>query len=261
MPNRCSRAAAWLLVLASSVSAAAAQQPPAPPDTDSDPTRPVFLSVRPEYYNLLNGVERQVLIGRFDAGVFRNKPLPGAKTGIILRFEAPLARTDTGSDSAVGLGDLYAQFLVVPYATRTFAWVIGSGFVLDTATDSLLGGGKWMVAPLVAPLWRLPRGLFLVKLQNFSSFAGDAQRADVNFLLVTPTLLYALDRNWWVLVDTETKSNWKADGRTGVKSGFQVGRRVTSGMALWVKPEVWWGAHRDGDWNLKFGIVWYQRRK
>jgi hypothetical protein len=32
-------------------------------------------------------------------------------------------------------------------------------------------------------------------------------------------------------------------------------------MALWVKPEVWWGAHRDGDWNLKFGIVWYQRRK
>lgn len=256
---------AWVLVVLSAAPVVAAQQPqppaPAPEiNNDSDPTRPVFLSARPEYYNLPNGVERQVLIGRFDAGLLRNRPLPGAKTGILLRFEVPLARTDTGSDSATGLGDLYGQFLLVPYATRKFAWVVGSGFLLDTATDDLLGSGKWVVAPVAAPLWRLNRGLFFVKLQNFTSFAGDEQAADINYFLVTPTLIHGVGRDWWVLADTETKSDWNADGRTGVKSGFQVGRRVTTGLGLWVKPEVWWAANRDGDWNLKFGLVWYQRR-
>ena len=25
-----------------------------------------------------------------------------------------------------------------------------------------------------------------------------------------------------------------------------------------VAPEFWWGANRDGQWNLKTGIVWYR---
>jgi len=39
----------------------------------------------------------------------------------------------------------------------------------------------------------------------------------------------------------------------------QLGHRI-AGVGLWVKPEVWWGAHRDGSWNIKVGLVWYQRR-
>jgi hypothetical protein len=242
---------------------ARAQQPPAQPEqveTDNDPTRPVFVSFRPEFYKISDDVDRFALISRYDAAVFRRRGIPGAKTGIILRFELPLAHTDTAAASALGLGDAYAQFLLVPHATRTFAWVAGSGFTLPTATDPLLGSGKWVAAPLGLPLWRFSRGLFLIKVQNFMSFAGDDDRPDIHYLLVTPVFLHAVGRNWWVLADTETKSNWKADGRTGVKSGFQVGRRTTRRLGVWVKPEVWWGANRDGKWNLKFGFVWYQRR-
>jgi hypothetical protein len=101
--------------------------------------------------------------------------------------------------------------------------------------------------------------MFFVKVQNFISVAGDADRADVNFLLLTPLFVHAVGRNWWVLLDSETKTKWTDGGRTGVKSGFQFGRLLGDNLGLWIKPEAWWGPNRDGQWNLKGGVVWYQR--
>jgi hypothetical protein len=237
-----------LALLLGQVPVAAQQATPQP--SGEDPTRPVFVSVRPEFFNF-EGQHRQLLIGRYDSR-FRQR--------VILRFEVPLVRTEIDGHATGGLGDAYAQFLVVPYGSGRFALVTGSGFLLPTATDEVVGGGKWVLAPVVAPLWRHARGLFFVKLQNFTSVGGDDSRPDVNYFLVTPTFIRAVGSAWWVLADTETKTNWRADGRTGVKSGLQVGRRIATGVALWVKPEVWWGANRDGTWNLKIGLVWYQRR-
>jgi hypothetical protein len=259
MWNGPSRAVAWLLVLLSTVTVAAAQEQA---ETDSDPTRPVFLSLRPEFYRISEDVDRFSLIARYDRGLFREKGFLGARSGLILRFELPVfSHADTASDSASGLGDAYGQFLLVPHASRKFLWIAGSGFLLPTATDPLLGAGKWVAAPLVVPLWRLPRGLFLVKVQNFTSFAGDSDRRDINHLLITPIYIRTVGRNFWILLDTETKTNWEDDGRTGVKSGLQFGRRAGRAYGFWIKPEVWWGPNRDGDWNLKIGLLWYQRRR
>ena len=249
----------WLLALVVVLlpALAAAQQA----ETDSDPTRPVFLSLRPEFSRIDDDAERFSLIARYDVGLFRQKGFLGAKSGLILRFELPVfSQADTATASAGGLGDAYGQFLLVPHASRKFLWVAGSGFLAPTATDPLLGTGKWIAAPLVVPVWRLSRGLFLIKVQNFTSFAGDSERRDLNHLLITPIYIRTVGRNFWVLFDTETKTNWEADGRTGVKTGFQFGRRAGRAYGFWVKPEVWWGPNRDGEWNLKLGLLWYQRR-
>ena len=264
-PWRIGAALCFLLVAVRPLSAQ--QQPPppqAPParaevETDSDPTRPVFLSVRPEFY-FFEGFSQQLFITRYDSAIWKQRRVLGAKSGVILRFELPVARLDTGESATAGLGDAYGQFFVVPYLSAKFAWVAGTGLVMPTATDERLGGGKWILAPVVAPVWRLPRGLFYVKFQNFVSIGGDDSRADVNFLLVTPTFIHGVGRSWWVLADSETKTNWERGARTGVKSGFQLGRRLATGVGLWVKPEIWWGANRDGIWNIKVGVVWYQRR-
>jgi hypothetical protein len=247
-------AAATVLALVVGLVPADARQatPPASGEvqTDSDPTRPVFVSVRPEFYNF-DRQHRQLLIGRYDTAFRR---------AVILRVEVPAVRTDSGQQDTMGLGDAYAQFLLVPYASGRFAFVAGSGVVVPTATDARLGGGKWVLAPVTAPLWRFPRGLAYLKIQNFTSVAGDDDRPTINYLLVTPTFIRAVGQAWWVLADTETKTNWREDGQTGVKTGLQIGRRVATGVGVWVKPEVWWGSHRDGTWNLKVGLVWYQRR-
>jgi hypothetical protein len=226
--------------------------------TDSDPTRPVFFSVRPELYRVGEDVSKLTLTIRYDTALLKTHRVFGGAPGVILRFEVPAVGAEANGQRQVGLGDAYGQFLVMPYVKGGFGWVVGSGFVLPTATDTLLGGSKWVLAPVAVPVWRFPRGLFFVKVQNFASIAGDPGRPDLNFLLVTPTLLHVVRRVWWVLADSETRTTWAANGRTGVKSGLQLGRRIAPGVGFWIKPEVWWGPNRDGQWNLKFGLIWYQ---
>jgi hypothetical protein len=229
-------------------------------DTDSDPTRPVFFSIRPEFYNPSAGVTQEALIFRLDrASLGGQRWLPGRR-GVLLRFEVPLVETHAaGLPLQAGLGDAYAQILAVPYLTRSSAFLVGTGVLAPSASDNLLGAGKWVLAPVAAPVWFFARrGMFFVKFQNFASFAGESGRPDVNYLLITPTFIHAVLGRWWVLADSEAKTNWLMDSQTSVKSGLQVGRRLNSGLAFWVKPEFYWGARRDGTWNLKFGLVWYR---
>ena len=228
--------------------------------SDSDPTRPVFFSVRPEFYRVADGIEQRALILRYDSAFLATRRIGRGLPGVVVRFEAPLVAADLHREHRGGFGDAYGQFFVMPYARNGFVWAVGSGVILPTATSDVLGTGKLVVAPVVAPLWRFRRGLFLVKLQNFISVGGDSTRANLNYLLVTPLFVHALGARFWILADSETKTDWTDGGRTGVKSGLQIGRAIAPHVGLWVKPEVWWRPNRDGRWNLKFGIVWYQRR-
>lgn len=237
-----------------------AQQKPSEVRSEEDPTRPLFFSIRPEFYNLQQGAWQSKLIFRYDTEFLKKRRWLGGKKGVILRFEIPMTWSHVLNRTKGGVGDIYGQWLVAPYITRKFAFVLGTGLSLPSASDSSLGNGKWVLAPAVIPLWFIPgKGFFLLKVQNFVSIAGDSHRPDINFLLITPALFYRVRQHWWILADTETKSNWKRDGRTGVKSGLQLGRVITPRFGLWVKPEFWWGTNRDGDWNLKFGLVWYRK--
>lgn len=237
----------------------AAGQEPVETRTDSDPTRPVLYSLRPEFYKPAEGVWRMQFVARYDAAVVRKRRWFSGHRGMLLRFELPIASVGTPDVTKSGLGDAYGQLLLVPYLSGRFAFVAGSGLIMPTASDTLLGSGKWTLAPAVLPVWFIRGvGLAFVKFQNFTSIAGDADRPDSNFLLITPTFIQRVGRTSWYLVDTETKTDWQRDGRTGVKSGFQYGWILPNRIGIWIKPEVWWGPNRDGQWNIKTGLVWYR---
>ncbi len=228
--------------------------------TDSNPTRAVLFSIRPELYRPAGDVTRAALIFRYDrAALMKRRWLPGRR-GAIFRFEAPVARAQVaGAVSETGIGDIYGQLLLVPYISPTFAFVAGAGLVVPTATGPLLGAGKWVLAPAAGPVWFLPgQGMIFLKFQNFVAIAGDGDRPDINHLVIAPTIIRIFRQRWWVLVDSEARTDWLRDRRTSVKSGLQIGHAVGPRLAIWAKPEVWWGANRDGRWNLKFAVVWYR---
>jgi hypothetical protein len=189
-------------------------QPSAAVENDANPTRAVLFSLRPEIYRPSEGVTQAALIFRYDQASLRQRRwLPG-KRGVLLRFEMPVSYTNSGDTvQQAGLGDAYAQAISIPYFSRTFAFFVGTGLKIPTATDQVLGSGKWTLAPLAGPIWFLPtRALFFVKVQELVSIAGDSARPDVNTLLITPVFIQTVKTRWWILVDSETNTNWERDG-------------------------------------------------
>ena len=233
-----------------------AQQPEA--GVEDNPTRAVFLSVRDEYRNLRDGAWNNRLILRKDALVLKGSR--AARRGFLLRADLSITTTHLGSETHTGLGDLYGQALYIPYLSRKFAFVVGSGFVFPTATHKTLGLGKWQVAPLAVPVWFLPRakGFFLVKVQDFISIAGVGDRPDVHILGVNPALVFVPARRWWVPVEIESRTNWKNDNKTNFRAGLGLGRVITPRFGLEVRCEVPFGGTRSGDWTIKVAAIRYK---
>jgi len=253
-----------LFVSASSPSLAqtpqSGSQPQQPePGIDDDPTRAVFFSVREEYRNLLNGAWNNRIVLRKDAAVLKGKRLSG-RAGFLLRTDVPIVTTHLGSETHTGLGDIYGQVLYVPHLNRKFAFVIGTGIVLPTATHKTLGQGKWQIAPLVVPVWYLAqkKGLFLVKFQDFISIAGVGDRPDVHALFINPTLNYLPARRWLVQAEVESRTNWKNGNRTDFRVGFGAGKVLTRRFFLGIKCEVPMGGNRLGDWTIKVTNTFYR---
>lgn len=255
------------LLLIAIPSFAQTSPPPSPEQEEArdeaDPTQSVFFSVRNEYFNLNDEAWTNSLILRSDRIFFRKRRKLGGKLGILTRVDLPLVTTGVSGSTHAGLGDLYGQVLYVPWLAPGFALGLGSGLTFPIATQRTLGGGKWRVAPLAAPIWFFPKrkGFFLVKLQEFVSFAGDSDRPDSNHLLTTPTLVYRVRPRWWILLDTEIKTDWERDNQLSFRTGFQLGRVLSPRFAIAVKPEIPWGRHREGDWALKTLFTWFRRRE
>jgi hypothetical protein len=194
-----------------------------------------------------------------DQLTLKNLGVKGGRKGLLLRFDLPTVTVHAGDDTDTGLGDLYGQALFFPRLNR-FALGVGTGLFVPTASLDTTGTGKWSVAPLVAPLWFFPQraGFAYVKIQDVLSFAGEGNRPDLHYLLVTPTLVKRTGRRSWLLLDSEGVFDWKND-RRGYKSGLQLGSYFHGPNGAWIKVEIPWGPDQQADWILKASFLRYEK--
>jgi hypothetical protein len=193
------------------------------------------------------------VIFRVDRLAMKRFGIKGGGKGILLRFDIPFVTVHRGSITEKGLGDLYGQAIYFPQIRRKRMIGVGTGIVFPTATSNVLGAGKLILSPSVVPVWYWKnRERFLyIRIQNYVSIAGKSSRANVNYLLVAPTLVHRLTRKWWLSEDTEFKWDWHNKLQSAI-SGLKIGRMVRRGYGFWVKPEIPWGPSRSGGFNLKF---------
>jgi hypothetical protein len=229
--------------------------PPPPVGDDSDPTRPVAWSLREEYYNLPGEAWTNAFLFRVDRAFLKARPQPVLKRGLLTRVDVPFLVAHRAEGTSAGLGDIYAQALLLPYSKGKFVLAAGSGVSLPTATNRRQGTGKLTIAPAVAPVWFIPkRGFCLVKVQDFFSVAGVRDRPDLHYMTITPLLVWRLKgKPYWVQLDAETQTNWSAKAHTGYKTGFQVGR-MTKKRGMWIKVEVGMGPYRVQSLAIKTSI-------
>lgn len=172
----------------------------------------------------------------------------------LLRATLPVSSVDTGAQSKTGLGDLniFDIFLLQTEGTQLG---VGPLITAPTASDDLLGTGKWQGGLAAVAVKPSPKGILGGLLQWQSSFAGDDDRADVQSLTAQPFIIYNLPEGWYLrstgiwTFDLEKDTYYIPVGLGGGKA-WKAGSII---MNAFVEPQ-WTVAHDDGAVFPKFVV-------
>jgi hypothetical protein len=139
-------------------------------------------------------------------------------------------------------------------------WGAGPTFTLPTATDSMLGSGKWSSGPAGVVLTMQGHWVVGVLANQQWSFAGWGDN-DVSAMLIQPFVNYNLPHGWYLTTAPIITANWKADSdnRWTLPLGAGVGKIVKLGrlpinvqLSAYnnvVTPEAF-----GADWQLRFQV-------
>lgn len=165
-----------------------------------------------------------------------------------------------GLDSAAGLGDIQLQLFLSPKKASKFIWGVGPVFQFDTATDDVLGQGKWCAGPTGVALFMEGPWVVGVLANNIWSFAGDDDREDVNQMLVQPFVNYNFKGGWYLTFSPIMTANWEADSddRWTVPLGGGAGKILHFGkLPVNTSLQAYYNVeHPDeaAEWQLRFQV-------
>lgn len=183
---------------------------------------------------------------------------------VISRTIIPVAwQTDIAGPTGnqFGLGDVTQSLFFSPKEPTSTGviWGVGPVFLVPTATDPLLGTGKWGAGPTAVALKQFDGFTVGALANHIWSFAGDSSRPDVNSTFLQPFVSYTTPDAWTFTLNTESSYNWEADAWS-VPVNFSVSKLVkidgapvslTAGARYWAEsPE---GGPKG--WGLRLGLT------
>lgn len=165
------------------------------------------------------------------------------------------------SGNQFGLGDVAQSFFISPTqpTENGITWGAGPVFLLPTATDDLLGGGKFGVGPTAVVLKQEASWTVGALANHIWSVAGKSDRPDVNATFLQPFISYSTPNAWTFTLDTESTYNWDAD-QWSVPINFQVSKLVKIGtqpMSISAGARYWAAAPENGPngWGARVGLT------
>ncbi len=166
-----------------------------------------------------------------------------------------------GVRSAFGLGDLNPSFFLSPAKPGKFIWGVGPTATFPTATDPLLGNGKYLVGPSAVVLRIDGHWLYGILANNQWSVAGWGHK-NQNLFLAQPFVNYNLPKGWYLSTSPIFTADWNAshENMWTVPVGGGIGRIVKLGGKLPINLHLtaYYNAVTPktlgADWQLQFQI-------
>jgi len=110
-----------------------------------------------------------------------------------------------------GIGDINSTLWFSPKSSTKPIWGIGPILSFPTASDDVLGTGKWSAGPSAVALVMTGPWVAGGLINNIWSFAGDSKRESVNQMLIQPFVNYNLDAGWYLVTSPIITANWRKD--------------------------------------------------
>lgn len=167
-------------------------------------------------------------------------------------------------DRTNGLGDIQFSAFFSPKATTASGWIWGAGVIaqLDTATDDVLGAGKWGLGPTAVALKMDGPWVYGGLLNNVWSVAGDDDRDDVNAMLFQPFVNYNFPDapGRYLTFAPVITANWEADSddRWTVPLGMGIGQITRWGkQPVNLQASAYYNVEKPdnaADWQLRLQV-------
>lgn len=134
-----------------------------------------------------------------------------------------------------GLGDTTQSFFLSPNKPLPGGIIMGLGpvFLYPTATQDLLGSGKWGAGPTFVALKQTGGWTMGLLANQVWSIGGTANRADISAMFLQPFLSYTTSMHTSFTLNTESTYNWEASQWTVpinllVSQVFKIGKQPMS---------------------------------
>jgi hypothetical protein len=120
----------------------------------------------------------------------------------------PYPSETTGGE--FGFGDMNPTFFLSPAKPGKVIWGAGPAFVIPTATNDVLGQGKFSIGPSFVALAQPGHWTIGGLVNNVWSVAGSGGRPAVNQMLFQYFLNYNLKKGYYVSLSPIITADWKA---------------------------------------------------
>jgi hypothetical protein len=144
-----------------------------------------------------------------DKGRWYNQPQvrfsqPFNDSTMNLQVKVPLPSTNiAGGKHLTGVGDIGLKWSWVAHIDRRQGVIVSAEMTAPTASEKVLGGGKWLFSPGVTyAVFLSPEWILAPALVYTTSFAGDEKRSSISrFDLDIYTVYKPKGENWWLTSD------------------------------------------------------------
>ena len=183
---------------------------------------------------------------------------------LITRVIMPVVYQDDlfgASGSQFGLGDFTPTFFFSPKKPTAGGLIWGAGpvFLLPTATDDLLGSGKWGIGPSVVMLKQSGSGwTYGILANHIWSVAGDGDRDDVSNTFLQPFLAKSLPGGRTFGINLVSSYNWEpVDATVPLNIYYSKVTKWGSQLVSLAGGVRVYLAKPDGgpDWGLRFTLT------
>jgi hypothetical protein len=167
------------------------------------------------------------------------------------------------SQGTFGLNDINPSFFLSPAKPGKLIWGAGPTFLLPTASDDVLGTGKFSIGPSAVALVQPGKWTLGVLVSNLFSVAGPRGRADVNSMTLQYFINYNLKKGYYLTSAPINTANWNAPSGNVwlVAVGGGIGRIMRLGFQpVNVGVQAYGNVKRPDNfpsptWQLKFQIA------
>jgi hypothetical protein len=164
------------------------------------------------------------------------------------------------SGSITGLGDINYTAWFSPPGGGSLTWGFGLVSIWPTATDDILGSGKFSIGPSFVLVNMTEKLMLAAIISDWFSIAGDSERDDVNTFYLQYVATYFLPNKWYLTTGPINTANWKAESgqKWTIPVGGGFGKMFKWGnIPMDATAQVFYYAVKpdDGpDWQLRFQL-------